>query len=153
MISDFHIMQMNIEDVQKAYDVYANSISEAWSYDDFCQSVNKEYNFIYVAKKDSEIIGLIGFMVMYEESDLLFIAVDDTSRGRGIGDMLMSSMFSFLKEKQVRCITLEVRISNEKAIALYDKYGFLPITIKKKYYENPIEDAVVLQCNTIITTI
>uniref|UniRef100_UPI00359F6AE1 GNAT family N-acetyltransferase n=1 Tax=Jeotgalibaca porci TaxID=1868793 RepID=UPI00359F6AE1 len=66
---------------------------------------------------------------------------------QGIGEKLLQSLVAHGKEKGVENFILEVRISNEPAIALYKKYGFVEIDIRKNYYEQPVEDAYIFQLN------
>jgi ribosomal-protein-alanine N-acetyltransferase len=63
----------------------------------------------------------------------------------GIAQKLMDSMYSFMKEKNVARLLLEVRESNEPAKNLYIKNGFSPIAVRKNYYTKPTENAVVME--------
>ncbi|MGG6550280.1 UNVERIFIED_CONTAM: ribosomal protein S18-alanine N-acetyltransferase, partial [Prevotella sp. 15_C9] len=76
--------------------------------------------------------------------DLLRIAVREDVRGRGVATQLMQYMVYDLKKNGHESIMLEVRESNEKAIALYEKFDFDEISRRKDYYRDPKEDAVVM---------
>lgn len=89
--------------------------------------------------------GFIAVMVNYDSADLLDIAVDVEYRNKGVGLALMSFMEAECILRGVKEIFLEVRESNAPAISLYLKCGFEKISVRKKYYGNPTEDAVIMR--------
>ncbi|MFR5028880.1 MAG: ribosomal protein S18-alanine N-acetyltransferase [Coprococcus sp.] len=73
------------------------------------------------------------------------VAVDAGSRRRGIGCVLMEAMIDDCKDRNVQSIFLEVRESNAAAIAMYEQFGFIKISTRKKYYDSPVEDGLVMK--------
>ena len=71
--------------------------------------------------------------------------MDAGSRRRGIGFKLMEAMIDDCKDRNVQSIFLEVRESNAAAIAMYEQFGFIKISTRKKYYDSPVEDGLVMQ--------
>ena len=95
---------------------------------------------------DGEIAGSIG-VVTYEPQSMAFInlvIVKEEFRRRGVAQSLVEGLVAGLKAKNVRCLTLEVRASNEPAIGLYEKLGFKEVGRRKGYYSNPKEDALLM---------
>lgn len=100
-------------------------------------------SIIYVVVEEDKVVGYIDFWVTFNSATIARICVDKLYRNRGFaGDLLLKSE-EILKQKQVEFYTLEVRRSNEAAIAFYKKHGFALITIKRRYYENG-EDALYM---------
>ena len=102
-------------------------------------------NLIYcfqVAKIDEKVVGYIGYMTIADEADIINIGILPEYRGLGIGNKLMDTMIQCLKENNATCVHLEVRKSNNVAISLYKKYGFIDTGVSKNHYKNPTEDAI-----------
>ena len=92
----------------------------------------------------SQLLGFIILRRMGDEGELLQIAVDKSVRRRGVADALMEAALGFSSEHSLKSMFLEVRVSNEAAIALYTKHCFQTVRRRKDYYTNPVEDAVVM---------
>lgn len=96
-------------------------------------------NKIIVAESEGKIVGFIDFLITFNSSTIMQVAVTNKFRGQGIGTQLLSEMeHSFPKEIDdvVETITLEVRESNEAAKALYLKNGYELVVVKKNYYKD-----------------
>lgn len=96
--------------------------------------------------------GAAGYCVLRivaDECELLRIAVRPEYRGRGLSKKLMDQLVFYSRQKDVKSIFLEVRESNERARNLYRSYGFTEEGIRKHYYLNPCEDAVIMVCRDI----
>ena len=100
------------------------------------KQVNTEYFYLYEAQ------ALIGFLAIQDlagELEITQLAVKKAYQGQGLANRLMV----FLVDRPER-IFLEVRASNQVARALYEKHGFLPVGQRKNYYQNPVEDAILM---------
>ena len=100
------------------------------------KQVNTEYFYLYEAQ------ALIGFLALQDlagELEITQLAVKKAYQGQGLANQLME----FLADRPER-IFLEVRASNQVARALYEKHGFLPVGQRKNYYQNPVEDAILM---------
>ena len=76
---------------------------------------------------------------------MMNLAVAPEYRRQGIGETLVTELEAQLKNEKVTCLTLEVRVSNESAIGLYEKLGFVQVGRRPNYYHNPKEDALILR--------
>jgi ribosomal-protein-alanine N-acetyltransferase len=98
-----------------------------------------------VAVEDDAVLGYIGSQTVLDESDMMNVAVSPAHRRKGIAEALVLALADALREKGSAKLTLEVRASNAPAITLYEKLDFKPIGMRKNYYRNPKEDALILQ--------
>ena len=92
----------------------------------------------------SQIIGVIGFWMMAGEAHIITIAVRHTHRRRGIGELLLNSALELSKSLEAFAMTLEVHKSNLAAQSLYAKHGFTERGVRKNYYDDVREDAVIM---------
>ena len=90
----------------------------------------------------------MGSQTVIDESDVMNLAVHPDYRRQGIAEKLMEALEKGLRERESKSLTLEVRASNVSAIALYEKLGFQQVGLRKNYYRNPKEDALIL-CKTL----
>ena len=95
---------------------------------------------------DGEVTGYCGIWTSYDTADLCNMAVTVKHRRKGIAEQLLQEALLLAEQKKVERILLEVRESNEAALALYQKNGFQKIGVRKGYYSNPKEDAVLMEC-------
>jgi [ribosomal protein S18]-alanine N-acetyltransferase len=97
------------------------------------------------------IVGFVGLWVMPDEAHIVTIATRGTHRHRGIGEMLLIRAIEIAQVRGEAMVTLEVRVSNEAAIALYEKYGFVEVGRRKRYYSDNGEDAYILTVDSVLT--
>ena len=95
------------------------------------------------------VVGFVGFWVMADEAHITSIAVREDYRRQGVGELLMVSVIDMAREFRARIVTLEVRISNTGAQQLYSRYGFTRVGIRKGYYTDNREDAIVMSTDNI----
>lgn len=93
--------------------------------------------------------GFIGVWFMVEETHVVTVAVRESERRQGVGELLLLAAFDVSRDKGLPVITLECRVSNLAAQALYEKYGFERLGIRKRYYTDNNEDALILTTPTI----
>ena len=98
---------------------------------------------------DYEILGFVGLWFMADEAHITAIAVEEVSRGKGIGELLLIGSIDLAMQFQSAVVSLEARVSNHVARALYAKYGFEDMGIRKAYYTDNREDAVIMTTETI----
>ena len=95
------------------------------------------------------IVGFAGFWMMADEAHITNIAVRHSLRRQGIGELLLISMIDLAMGLDVRILTLEVRASNTAARSLYHKYGFSQVNVRRGYYTDNKEDALVMATENI----
>lgn len=97
-----------------------------------------------VAEADGQVAGYAGFWQVLDEGHIMNIAVGEAHRRQGIGEALMRQMLALGRSLGILYWTLEVRVSNEAAIRMYEKVGFTSAGIRPGYYEKPREDANIM---------
>lgn len=95
------------------------------------------------------VIGVAGFWVMVDEAHITTLATRNDYRRQGIGERLLISAIEMAMQLSAKVVTLEVRLSNKEAQALYQKYGFRKIGIRQGYYSDNGEDALLMTTNTM----
>lgn len=100
---------------------------------------------------DSSIIGYGGFWMMLDEAHICTLGVHPDWRQRGVGELLLSSMIYEAAQLDAQVVTLEVRVSNLPAQRLYEKYGFTSVGVRKGYYSDNGEDALIMTTEPIHT--
>lgn len=155
------IRLMDKDDVPRVAELEAEIFSLPWSSNSFLKALTYPEQLLLVAESDissGEPVqiaagGLIcGYGVLFmaaDQADVSNIAVDPAWRGLGIGDRLMEEMLTRARMAGVREVFLEVRQSNEPAIGLYEKYGFYQVSVRKGYYEEPKEDALLMKAELV----
>lgn len=118
--------------------------SEPWSEQAFFDVLNKREYFYMVALNAEDVIGYCGLYQVLEEGNITQVAVREDMRGRGIARMLLQDFMQKGKESGIDAYTLEVRVSNKSAIALYEACGFVTESVRKDFYTMPKEDAYIM---------
>lgn len=90
------------------------------------------------------IVGFAGMWLLYDEAHVTTIAVAPEHRGRGLGELLLIALFEEALNRGAEWLTLEVRVSNTPAQALYEKYGFTRQGVRRRYYSDNGEDAYIM---------
>lgn len=108
-------------------------------------SLNKKPN----SSNRQYIVGFAGMWIMSDEAHLTNIAVRQQYQRRGIGELLLLSIMDLAKEMKANIMTLEVRVSNTTAQNLYNKYGFMRVGIRRGYYTDNREDAILMSTESV----
>lgn len=90
------------------------------------------------------VAGFAGMWILYDEAHVTTIGIAPSHRGKGLGELLLIDLFDRAHERNAEWLTLEVRVSNDSAQALYEKYGFTRQGLRKRYYSDNGEDAYIM---------
>lgn len=133
------IRPMEPEDADSVAQIEKDSFTQPWSRQGFLDAMRLPENIMLVAQEDGEILGYQCTYVSFDEGELTNIAVKKSARGKGVGAHLIRCLQEKAKESGVERIVLEARVTNEAAISLYQKMGFVNLGIRKNLYEHPVE--------------
>lgn len=139
------IVHMNESHVAQVAALEKICFSDPWSETSVASELKNPLSCWLVAEEDGEVAGYVGSQTVMDESDMMNVAVHPDYRRKGIAEKLVMELVEALKKRDSRCLTLEVRASNEPARALYEKLGFVQVGLRKNYYRNPREDALILR--------
>ena len=155
MVSSVKIRPMTMDDIASVAAMEAEIFTDAWSeklYRETLESGRYDCQVLEITgqdaagmEKNSVLAGYFCGQVILDEAEVHRIAVDPVMRGRGYGQMLLEDFLYRVQETGVVTVLLEVRAGNVPAIGLYEKNGFTGIGVRKGYYQNPKEDAKILQ--------
>jgi ribosomal-protein-alanine N-acetyltransferase len=144
-VTDWTIRLAERRDVPELLVIEVAQFPEPWSrtmlLDEITNLDNRRYT---VAVEGKAIIGYLGVMFVMDELHINTIGTLPGNEGRGVATSLMDEAWEDAKARDVARATLEVAVSNERAQALYARYGFRPVGIRKNYYERIQEDALIL---------
>ncbi len=139
------IMRMDTRHVEQVAELEKISFNDPWSINSIASELENPLAYWLVAVTDEQVMGYVGSQTVMGETDMMNIAVHPDFRRQGVAEVLVCTLVDDLKEQGSRCLTLEVRASNDPAKRLYEKLGFLMIGKRPKYYRNPREDALILR--------
>lgn len=128
---------------QIAEESYPNG--SPWSVTNFQTDLDTSLAGYGFAVKDEKAIGFIGYRHFLGEAEITNFGVNQLFKQQGIGSRLMAACLSHLDEQGMKQLFLEVRASNQSARTVYQKFGLKEVAIRKNYYRDPNEDAVVMQ--------
>ena len=139
------ILEMEACHVPQVAELERLCFSDPWSERSIAGELNNNLAHWLVSVENEVVTGYIGSQTVLGETDMMNVGVHPEQRRKGIAEALVTALVSDLKDKGSHCLTLEVRVSNVPAIALYEKMGFSQIGRRPKYYRNPREDALILR--------
>lgn len=144
-ITRVEIAPMTVQDIPAILEIERRSFVTPWPRDAYIHELDHNRTAVYVvARQDEAAVGYAGMWVVMDEAHITTIAVDPPLRGLGIGERLLIGLIDRAIERGARWIQLEVRQSNMVAQRLYHKYGFREVGIRRHYYSDSGEDAVVM---------
>lgn len=132
---------MKQSDLSLVIDIENRAFTHPWPKQAFDELIS---HYARVLELDGKLIGYILCHVIMDEAVVLNFAIDPTLHGAGHGDYLFAESLKELRALGSRIFYLDVRESNVPAIGLYQKYGFSKIGIRKDYYSEPTENAIVM---------
>lgn len=138
------IRKMQEADLDEIAEVAAQSFQSPWSRQGFAEALPMENACFFIAEEECAILGYCGLYMAADECEIINVAVCPKARKRGIADLLLRALIEEGHRNGVRRFFLEVRVSNEAAICLYEKHGFSRQGIRKNFYQKPCEDAYVM---------
>lgn len=136
---------MQLEDLDAVHSIEEDSFSVPWTRESLRKELTDNKHAIYItAKENGKVLGYAGLWHVVTEGHITNIAVKAGCRRRGIGDTLLKELEKIARAKEMMGLTLEVRVGNEQAMRLYAKNGFEIEGIRKNYYPDTKEDAVIM---------
>lgn len=149
---DIEISPMRRRHLRTVLRIEGEVYARPWSFSLFLSELAQRSARAYViARSGDEIVGYAGLMFALEDAHVTTIAVDPAWHRRQVATRLLLHLTEIARQRQSRNLTLEVRVGNTAAQNLYQRFGFLPAGIRKNYYSETNEDALVMWANDVDT--
>lgn len=139
------ILRMQEGHVAQIAELEKQCFSDPWSENAVRYELTNPLSLWLVATQADRVVGYVGSQTVLGEADMMNLAVSPDHRREGIGEMLVNTLVEQLRQQGSHILLLEVRASNEPAIALYEKLGFVQVGRRPNYYFKPKEDALILR--------
>lgn len=138
------IRRMEERDLPLIAELEKLCFSESWSYSILESGIHSPYDVYYVFEQAENILGYCNLRVLAGEGEVQRITVHPSCRRLGLGRKMMDAMVEYAIREGAYAISLEVREGNLAARKLYESYGFTAEAVRKAYYHNPTEDALIM---------
>ena len=135
---------MTVADLPEVLTIEKASFKTPWSETLFYNEIFKTIALPRLARINGKVVGYLCANVIIDEGHILNLAVHPEYRGRGIASRMIQEILETLRADNCRSVFLEVRVSNEEARKMYEKFGFVLLGTRKNYYISPVEDASVM---------
>lgn len=140
--------KMTIEDIDQVHRIESSSFSLPWTKESFYYEMTEnEHAYYIVAESGNRLVGFCGMWLIMDQCHITNIAISPEERGKKLGERLMKEAIEVAKANGAKTMTLEARVSNHVAQNLYRKLGFQNGGIRKRYYSDNLEDAIVMWVN------
>ena len=135
------IREMQLDDLEQVMEIENENFSRPWTETGFFTFLIRQDTLFLVAEEDEKILGYCGVVMVQDEGDITNVSVKKDRQNHGTGKLLVQELIRRTNE-------MEVRESNERAIHVYEKAGFVKNGLRKNYYEDPVEHAVLMMHET-----
>jgi ribosomal-protein-alanine N-acetyltransferase len=144
-LSRLRIGTLTIARIDEVLEIEKLSFSDPWSREMFRSELEVGGGtYARIAERDGRLLGYSLAVLVVDEAHLGNLAVHPDARGAGVGQALLDDLLAVSEKRRATRLTLEVRESNERARKFYYRNGFIDVAIRKNYYRNPVEDAIVM---------
>lgn len=124
----------------------ANPFSAHWTAQEFLQEINQPCARVFIVRENNTIIAFISYRVVAPDAELTNFAADNNFLRRGFGAFILGESIKEISTLGVKNITLEVNVNNAPAMKLYEKFLFKTVSLRKKFYNNS-QDAALMRLN------
>jgi len=138
------ITRMAESHIDQVYEIELTCFSIPWTKQEFFRELANKHAFYVVALENGAVVGYGGMWHIINEAHITNIAVGEICRGQGVGRMILNALIDEAEKREMIGLTLEVRVTNAAAKALYEKAGFTAEGIRPGYYADTREDAIIM---------
>lgn len=138
------IRSVKHNDLDEIINIEKKCFSLPWLKNSFEKELLNQLAYYECAELNGKVIGYMGMWKVIDEGHITNVAVLPEYRNMGVASLLIEKMIQVCICSEINTMTLEVRESNKTAKKLYEKYGFEAVGIRPKYYQKPLENAVIM---------
>ncbi|MBZ0233647.1 MAG: ribosomal protein S18-alanine N-acetyltransferase [Deltaproteobacteria bacterium] len=131
-------------DLDAIDEISRHSFKTPWSRQTFEDELGRAQARLEVARRGADVVGYVNYWLVADEVHLLAIATHPDARRGGVGEALLRHLIDGARGRDARLVTLEVRAGNEAAVGLYHRFGFVDVAMRRGYYGDDDEDAIVM---------
>lgn len=142
---DNQVVRLGADDVGDLMALEGLCFDYRWTREQFLLGLEKGAYRVLGIRRDGALVAYVAFSIIQDEMEILNLAVHPGFRRQGLGERLMEASFRVCIDENVRKSFLDVKISNEPALGLYRKFGYKKIGVRKKYYPDTREDALLFR--------
>ena len=139
-----NVKPMTLSHIEAVHAIECDSFSDPWPIGDILFEIKHEYSIPLVALIGEEVVGYVTMRHVVNEGHICNLAVQENHRNKGVASALVQCLIKNAENRNMMGITLEVRIGNRAAMALYHKFGFKVEGYRRGYYSYPKEDAAIM---------
>lgn len=151
-MDDIELTRMRRRHLRKVLSIEGRVYPRPWSMGLFLSEISQKNARSYlVARHEGEVVGYCGMMLLLGEAHITNIAVDPDFHGRKIGSRLLLAQMTEAIARGCDTVSLEVRVTNKPAQAMYEKFGFHVTGLRKGYYIETKEDALVMEASDTLS--
>lgn len=145
----FCIRKMRTEDIEAVAGLEQEIFSDPWSANALTETLAQKQTLLLAAYENKTLVGYLILYYVLEDGEIARIAVAEGWRRKGVASKLLKELALICEDIGVTKLLLDVRESNTSAYAFYEKQGFVRDGVRRNYYTNPTEDAVLMSCELI----
>lgn len=145
----FCIRKMRTEDIEAVAGLERDIFSDPWSANALTETLAQKQTLLLAAYENKTLVGYLILYYVLEDGEIARIAVAEDWRRKGVASKLLKELALLCEDIGVTKLLLDVRESNASAYAFYEKQGFVRDGVRRNYYTNPTEDAVLMSCELI----
>ena len=138
------VSRLRASELRSVAELEALCFSEPWSEESLKLLLGKNGAGFVARDSDGGLVGYVGLVNVLDEGQITNVATHPDHRRKGVATALLKALVDFCAEREIRYLSLEVRVSNEGAIALYEGFGFKNMGRRRNFYRSPTEDAFVM---------
>lgn len=142
--NEIKLIKMTAEHIDRVYELEHLCFQDPWSKEAFKAELTNQLATYHLVVLGEAIIGYCGIWKVVDEGHITNLCIEPSHQGKGLGKIMMKLVMAWAKDVNICRLTLEVRVSNKKAIQMYEKLGFKSAGIRKAYYEDNGEDANIM---------
>ena len=141
---EIEIRSLDFNDLDAVTEIERICFSLPWSRESFVNELVNKLAYYHCATVNGCVVGYMGMWKICDEGHITNVAVLPEYRKNGIASMLINKMVDVCKCSEINSMTLEARESNEEAISVYEKFGFVSVGKRPNYYQKPNESAIIM---------
>ena len=139
------LVPLTEEHMEAVMEIERDLFTQPWRVEDFKRLIGKPESINLAALAENRVVGYSCCWVVIETAELGNIAVARQYQGRSVARALLEATVKACRKREVSSLFLEVRSSNQRAIEIYNRYGFEQIGLRHGYYSHPVEDALIMK--------